>query len=139
MSNLIEVTVQIPEDRLSELYEAVADIINRPKRNTSHIKAPQPWAKGDKVLATVVFAKLSQNAQKVVRYLANRPDQNILGAEIATALGLSKGQQAIAGVLGPVGIHCKKVNRQMPYTTHYPSGATAAFYCMSQEVAELFK
>lgn len=139
MSNLIEVTVQIPEDRLSELYEAVAEIINRPKRNVSNIKAPQPWAKGDEQLAKDVFAKLSPNAQKVVRYLADRPDQNVLGAEIATALGMSKGQQAIAGVLGPVGIHFKRVNRDMPYTTHYPSGATAAFYLMSKEVAELFK
>jgi Family of unknown function (DUF6416) len=81
----------------------------------------------------------SPNAQKILSYLADRPDQKVLGAEIAMTLGMTKGHMAIAGTLGPIGIHCKKFGRDMPYETHYEVGATAAHYVMSKEVAELFK
>lgn len=102
-------------------------------------KSPQLWSKEDEQLAKQVFAACSPNARKVLSYLADRPDQQVLGTEIATALAMPKGHMAIAGTLGSVGIHCKKVGRVMPYTAHYAAGATAAFYIMPKEVAELFR
>jgi hypothetical protein len=138
MSDLITVTAQIPPDRVPEYYEMVA-ILNRPKSNASDSQSTRPWSKGDEQLAKQVFTACSPNAQKVLSYLADRPDQKVLGAEIAIALGMTKGHMAIAGTLGPIGIHCKKAGRDMPYEIHYATGATAAFYVMPKEVAGLFR
>jgi Family of unknown function (DUF6416) len=141
MPELITVTAQIPADRMPEFYEMVA-ALNRPQSIISLApdnKTPQRWSKGDEQLAKQVFAACSPNARMVLSYLADRPDQKILGEEIATALAMPKGHMAIAGTLGPVGIHCKRAGRDRPYKTHYAVDATAAFYVMSREVAELFR
>ena len=138
MGNLVTVTVQVPEDRVPELYEAAA-LLNRPTSPAPVTTSPQPWAKGDERLAKQVFAACSPNAQKVLSYLAHRPGQAVFGADIATALAVSKGHQAIAGILGPVGYHCRKVGREMPYDKRYPQGSTAATFTMSKEVAEVFR
>ncbi|MBV9020206.1 MAG: hypothetical protein JOZ71_05780 [Ktedonobacteraceae bacterium] len=138
MTELVTVTAQIPTDRVSEFYEMVA-ALNRPKSNTSGNQSPRPWSEGDEHLAKQIFAACSPNARKVLSYLADHPDQQVLGTDIAAALAMPKGHMAIAGTLGPVGVHCKKVGRDMPYQTHYATGATAAFYVMSKEVTELFR
>ena len=135
---LVAALNRLPADRIPELFEMIV-ALNQPKAGAFDGQSTRLWSKGDEQLAKQVFRACSQNAQRVLRFLADRPDQDILGVEIAKALGMAKGHAAIAGTLGPVRIHCKKAGRAMPYKMHYAEGATAAYYVMSKEVAELFK
>lgn len=142
MAELVQVSAQVPADRVSEFYELVA-MLHRPKSQPWEAETQEetllPWSKEDEQRVKQVFFSCSPNARKVLSYLASHPGQQILGADIATALGLPKGQMSVAGTLGPVGVHCKKVGRFMPYETSYATDATAAFYVMAPEVAEMFK
>lgn len=134
---LVTVTAQIPADRMSEFYEMVAKL-NRP--TNGHNEQPlQAWKKGDERLAKQVFAACSRSAQQILKYLADRPGQQVLGAQIAQDLGMAKGHMAVAGVVTSISVQSEKVGRTLPYTTTYREGATAACYTMSQEVAELFR
>jgi len=156
MTELVTLSAQVPADRVAEYFEMVAALnrlpadrvpelfemiaaLNRPKAIVFDNRSTRPWSKGDELLAKQVFSACSQNAQRVLRFLADRPGQDILGVEIAMALGMIKGHTAIAGTLGPIGIHCKKAGRDMPYKVHYAEGATAAYYVMPEEIAVLFK
>src|SRR5205807_3452901 len=98
---------RLPADRVPELFEMIASL-GRPKANAFDSRSTRPWSKSDEKLAKQVFRACSQNAQRVLSFLADRPGQDILGVEIAMALGMTKGHTAIAGTLGPIGIHCKK-------------------------------
>jgi hypothetical protein len=156
VTELVTLSAQVPSDRVAEYFEMVAALnrlpadrvpelfemitsLGRPRADAFDSQSTRPWSKGDEKLAKQVFRACSQNAQRVLSFLADRPNQDILGVEIAMALGMTKGHMAIAGTLGPIGIHCKKAGRDMPYKVHYAEGATAAYYVMSDDVGELFK
>ena len=136
-TELITVTAQIPANRVPEFYEMVARL-NRLASGPNG-QSLRPWAKGDERLAKQAFAACSSHARQILKYLADRPGQQVLGAQIALDLNMPKGHMAVAGVVTSISVQCRKVGHDMPYTTSYREGATAACYTMPQEVAELFR
>ncbi len=99
---------------------------------------PQQWTKEDGQLAQQVYKSCSLSAQKVLTYLAEHPEQIVSGAEIAQALGMVKGNMAVAGVFVSVSHHCKKFGRGLPYDLRYDQGH-AIGYIMPGIVAALFR
>ena len=135
MTDLVTITVQVPADRVSDLYAYVAQIHRSPFPGNT---LPQPWTKEDGQLAQQVYKACSSYAQKVLAYLAERPEQIVSGAEIAQALGMVNGNMAVAGVFVSVSRHCKKFGRELPYDLRRNQGNTAG-YIMPGIAAALFK
>lgn len=143
MTDLVEVVIQVPSDRIADLYAAVAQLLRtQPVSATPQSQMndePRDWHQGDEGEAKQVMSKCSPNAQKILSYLANHPDQPILGSQIAKDLGMEGGHQSVAGSLSSVGINCGRVHRRMPLKLSYAEGATAAHYIMPEEVAAMFR
>ncbi len=147
MSDLVEVVVKVPSDRIAELYAAVAQLL-RPQEGCvagreAEVDEAQGqalhWHRGDDAKAKQVMARSSTMAQQVLRYLAKRPDRPVLGDQIAKDLVFEAGRQSVAGAMSSVGVQCSKVGRRMPFILSYDEGATAGHYIMPEEIASMFR
>ncbi len=138
MTELVTISVQVPADRVADLY-AFAAQLHRPTLPVPVTTSAQPWSRGDELLAKKVYDTCTGHARLVLTYLANHPGQKLNGADIAQAVHLANGRMAIAGVVVSISHRCKEVGREMPYTLHYERGSAGAFYVMSDDVAAIFK
>ena len=136
MADMVQIVVQVPADRVADLYDYAA-ALNRPALGVGEEEL-QPWRKGDEEIARKMYAACAKWAQSVLDYLCDRPGQPILGEEIAQALGMPAGNKSVAGSLSSAGIQCTKVHRHMPYKFEYAEGATAGLYTMPDEIAQMF-
>ena len=146
MTDLVEVVIKVPSDQLADLYAAVARLLRPQTGGAANQGAAEQaqgelrdWQRGDDAKAKQVVVNSSSMAQKVLRHLANHPDQPLLGDQIAKELGFEYGRQSVAGALASVGINCTKVSRHMPFKLSYAEGATAGHYNMPEEIAAMFR
>lgn len=152
---MVNVSVLVPEERISEFYAVHAAWLATPDPEAS-LEAPEAsggvsgegeatqatgwnlpyWTGEDEALAREVWGKLSEPAKRLVSALIDSPNRQFDGDELAAIADIPHGKQGVAGALGWPGRHCFKVGRRWFWLWGYPNGN--AVYWVEPDVAAVF-
>lgn len=140
---MIDVTVKIPEDRVSAFYSLVgrwlAGDLDEDGPEPATIK-PSEWtdSEADLPLARTVWEKFSPRAKAVFSLLMEKPGEKVSAEDLASKLDIPNGKYGVAGVMAWPGRHCAAVNRTLPFSYEDGPVGAGAQYWMNAEVAALF-
>jgi hypothetical protein len=134
MSELLDVTVKVPAERIPDFYSMYGAWLSGSSSKES-AESLQPWTEDDQVLANHVWARLSPVARKLFETLWSAHTRTS-ASELAKRLGLGN-EFVVAGALAWPGRHSYAVGRKLPVA--WEENSDGSFYWMEQVPGELFK
>jgi hypothetical protein len=156
-SDMIDVTVKVPEERLPEFYAMHAAWLNAPSPAPVAVRAQEetvqptadmpgvdtdgrrPWLESDSALVAKLWEKFSDPAKALFSKLIDEPDRQFNGVELAEMLQIPNGHNGVAGVLAWPGKYCQKEGRKRLWEWKYPVDGEPVVYWVTPDVAELLR
>ena len=149
-TQLVDVTVKVPEHRLSAFYEMhgrwLAD--DRPgavsdRTDTDVLEGEPggrlPWdPERDIELATDAWRRFPSRAKALFGTLIDSPDTKFTAKALAELHAIPNGRYGVAGVLAHPGRQLRKINRRLHFNAEPGSGEDGSSYWMNPTVAALF-
>ncbi len=140
MSDLQDVSVKVPADRLGEFYEWFGRWMRQPsppEPPNSNVELTAWDPDTDYELAVAAWRTLPLRARLVLGTLIDHPDRRYTGDELASLHDIPNGKYGLAGALAWPGRRMRKLGRTLPIQVdNNPSGGS--LYWMTPRIARLW-
>jgi Family of unknown function (DUF6416) len=146
---MADITVHIPDDRVSEFYLMLGSWLARgaagpqdPREAPPDPRASalQDWTDSDSDLdrARTVWRKFSTRAKDAVLVLLDYPGEAITGQDLAPAAGIGDGAHGVAQALAQAAQQAAAAGRRTPWREQtIPAGGST--YWIEGQAADLFR
>ena len=133
------ISVQVPRQHVVKVYELIAGLESGSAGAPEHSGA-SPKGPLTRALVERMYGESEPSHRKLMKYLADRPDEWNGTREIAEGLGLQFGARSLAGSLGAFGNRAEhRYGGLKPWESRWSEDKGEAEHRMSQEVATWVK
>lgn len=134
------ISVQVPRQHVTKVYELIVGLESGGVGDASEHSDASPKGPLTRALVERMYRESEPSHRKLMKYLADRPDERIGTREIAEGLGLQFGARSLAGSLGAFGNRAEhRYGGLKPWESRWSEDKGEAEHRMSQEVATWVK